>query len=264
MRSGVSMLTVNPVRAFADNYIWLIQGLKDTSRVVAVDPGDARPVVEALQREALSLAGILITHHHRDHTGGVEALVEKFQGVPVFGPARETIPALTRGLAEGDLVAFEDLGLRFQVQEVPGHTAGHIAYVGHGAVFCGDTLFSGGCGRLFEGTPAQMLGSLSRLSALPPDTLVYCTHEYTLSNLRFARVVDAGNAVTAAYEEECRQRRHREEPTLPSTIGRERNINPFLRCDREAVVRAAEQHVGRRLTTAVEVFSAVRQWKDQF
>lgn len=257
------MLTVNPVRAFADNYIWVIHGLKDAARVVAVDPGEARPVTEALRQGGLTLGGILITHHHRDHIGGVEELVERF-GVPVFGPAREAIPAMTRGLNEEDVVELADLGLRFQVREVPGHTAGHIAYVGHGAVFCGDTLFSGGCGRLFEGTPAQMLGSLSRLSALPADTRVYCTHEYTLSNLRFARVADPDNAVTAAYEENCRQRRNREEPTLPSTIGLERDINPFLRCDRESVVRAAERHAGRRLQSAVEVFAAVRQWKDQF
>lgn len=257
------MLTVIPVRAFADNYIWLIRGPRDGTRVLAVDPGDARPVVETLRQGGLSLAGILVTHHHPDHTGGVVELVERFR-ISVFGPTRETIPALTRGLAEGDLVEFDDLGLQFQVLEVPGHTAGHIAYAGHGALFCGDTLFSGGCGRLFEGTPEQMLRSLSRLSALPPETRVYCTHEYTLSNLRFARVVDPGNAATAAYEEDCRQRRNREEPTLPSTIGLERNINPFLRCDREPVVRAAEQHAGRRLTTAVDVFAAVRQWKDQF
>lgn len=257
------MLEVNAVRAFADNYIWLVHAITDRTRVAVVDPGDAQPVRQALSDSGLTLAAILVTHHHRDHVGGVQELVDEFP-VPVFGPARETIPGGPRALAQDDEVGLPELGLKFRVLDVPGHTAGHIAYVGHGAVFCGDTLFSGGCGRLFEGTPGQMLESLSRLQALPDETRVYCTHEYTLNNLRFARVADPGNPATAAYEEECRQKRAREEPTLPSTIGRERGINPFLRCDQDNVIRTAEAHAGRRLTTTTEVFAAVRHWKDQF
>jgi hydroxyacylglutathione hydrolase len=257
------MLEVNPVRAFADNYIWLLHAPDDRTRVVAVDPGDAQVVRQTLQNDGLTLAAVLVTHHHRDHVGGVESLVQEF-GVPVYGPARESIPGPFRALREGDDVELADVGLRFRVMDVPGHTAGHIAYVGHGAVFCGDTLFSAGCGRLFEGTPAQMLESLTRLSDLPGETLVYCTHEYTLNNLRFARVADPGNLATAAYEESCRQKRSREEPTVPSTIAREREINPFLRCASSTVKQAAEAHTGRLLGTTTEVFAAVRQWKDQF
>lgn len=257
------MLEVTPVRAFADNYIWLIHGATDRSRVVAVDPGDGPAVERALQERGLSLAALLVTHHHRDHTGGVEGLVARF-GIPVFGPARESIPGTPRPLGEGDEVTLAELGLGFRVMDVPGHTAGHIAYVGHGAVFCGDTLFSGGCGRLFEGTPAQMLDSLTRLADLPRATRVYCTHEYTMNNLRFARVADPGNAATAAYEEACMQKRNRDEPTLPSTIGLEREINPFLRCEDANVKQAAESHAGRRLMDTAAVFAAVRQWKDQF
>jgi hydroxyacylglutathione hydrolase len=257
------MLEVTPVRAFADNYIWLIHGETDRTRVAAVDPGDGQAVERTLQERGLTLAALLVTHHHRDHIGGVEALVARF-GVPVFGPARESIPGHCRPLGEGDEVTLAELGLGFSVMDVPGHTAGHIAYLGHGAVFCGDTLFSGGCGRLFEGTPAQMLDSLSRLADLPIETRVYCTHEYTLNNLRFARVADPGNAATAAYEVECMQKRNRDEPTVPSTIALERQINPFLRCDDSNVKHAAESHAGGRLTDKTAVFAAVRQWKDQF
>jgi hydroxyacylglutathione hydrolase len=257
------MLEVTPVRAFSDNYIWLIHGQTDRSRVAAVDPGDGLAVDRALQERGLTLAALLVTHHHRDHTGGVEALVAR-HGVPVFGPARESIPGPFRPLGGGDKVDLAELGMAFEVMDVPGHTAGHIAYVGHGAVFCGDTLFSGGCGRLFEGTPAQMLDSLTRLADLPRETRVYCTHEYTMNNLRFARVADPGNAATAAYEEECMQKRNRDEPTLPSTIALEREINPFLRCDDGNVKQAAESHAGRRLMDKTAVFAAVREWKDQF
>jgi hydroxyacylglutathione hydrolase len=257
------MLEVTPVRAFADNYVWLIHGSPDRTRVLAVDPGDPVPVANALQEQGLTLAGILITHHHRDHIGGVDSLVGRF-GVPVFGPAREAIPGSSRPLAGGEEVAFPDLGLGFRVIDVPGHTAGHIAYAGHGAVFCGDTLFSGGCGRLFEGTPAQMLDSLDRLASLPRDTKVYCTHEYTLNNLRFARTVEPGNADTAAYEGECMDKRKRDEPTVPSTIGRELAINPFLRCDDAGVKHAAESRAGGKLADRTAVFATLREWKDRF
>jgi hydroxyacylglutathione hydrolase len=257
------MLQVSPVRAFSDNYIWLIRAPADPGAAVVVDPGDARPVDEALERLHLRLGAILVTHHHADHVGGVEALVAR-HAAPVFGPARETLPCPAQALDDGGTVDLERLGLRFDVMAVPGHTLGHIAYAGHGAVFCGDTLFSAGCGRLFEGTPAQMLGSLDRLAALPDDTAVYCAHEYTQSNLRFAAAVEPGNPDVQDALAETGRKRERDEPTLPSTLGRERRINPFLRSRTPSVRAAAERHAGRPLPDATDVFAAVRSWKDGF
>jgi hydroxyacylglutathione hydrolase len=257
------MLRVTPVNAFSDNYIWLIHEREASRRVVAVDPGDSVPVIQYLHREGLELAAILITHHHADHVGGVSRLVELFD-VPVFGPADESIPCRTTALAGGDQVSLDDLDLHFDVVDVPGHTAGHIAYYGHGALFCGDTLFSAGCGRLFEGTPKQMSRSLDVLAALPPETKVYCTHEYTLSNLRFAATVEPGNAALADYVRDAEATRADGNPTLPSTLSLEIQINPFLRCDEETVRQAAERHSGRMLQDRVAVFTVVRAWKDVF
>ncbi len=258
-----TMLQVTPVRAFSDNYIWLIHSPRNPASVVVVDPGDAAPVERTLNEQGLKLAGVLITHHHPDHVGGVSALLQRRQA-PVFGPAGERVPGEPTKLREGDEANLPALGLSFRVLDVPGHTAGHIAYVGHGAVFCGDTLFSGGCGRLFEGTPEQMSASLGKLAGLGDDTQVYCAHEYTVSNLRFALAVEPDNADTANYLEECRARRARDEATVPSVIRRERNVNPFLRCDRETVKQAAEARAGRRLQNQPEVFAVIRQWKDAF
>jgi hydroxyacylglutathione hydrolase len=257
------MLKVRPLRAFHDNYIWLIHGPEDARRVAVVDPGDAAPVELALDERGLELAAILITHHHGDHTGGIRALLDRFDA-PVYGPAAESIPGRTHALRDGDAVRLASLGLNFEVIEVPGHTAGHIAYYGHGALFCGDTLFSGGCGRLFEGTPAQMTASLDRLASLPDATRVYCAHEYTLANLRFAATVEPDNRALADYASQARAMRAEDRPTLPSTVGRERAVNPFLRCDSPAVVRAAQTHSGRPLADRVEVFATVRAWKDSF
>ncbi len=257
------MLKVTPVCAFSDNYIWLIHENGAGNQVVAVDPGDAVPVLEHLATAGLDLAAILVTHHHGDHVGGVSRLVEQFE-VPVFGPATESIPCRTTALTQGDVVELGELGLRFDVLDVPGHTAGHIAYHGHGSLFCGDTLFSGGCGRLFEGTPSQMTTSLDRLSALPPETRVYCTHEYTLSNLRFARMVEPGNDALSAYCQRAKHHRAQGQPTLPSTLALEAEINPFLRCDTETVRESAERYRGSSLKDRVDVFAAVRAWKDEF
>ena len=257
------MLKVEPIRAFADNYIWVIRGSADPTRVAIVDPGDAAPVVSGLEERGLHLTCILITHHHPDHVGGIPDLLSRFS-VPVYGPARETIPGITHKLGEGDRVTLAEMGLEFRILDVPGHTAGHIAYVGHGAVFCGDTLFSAGCGRLFEGTPEQMANSLDKLAKLDPQTRVYCTHEYTLSNLRFAQAVEPGNSALAAYSAECQAKRACDESTIPSTIALEHSVNPFLRCATQSVKQAAEAHVGHALDSSVAIFAAVRAWKDGF
>lgn len=257
------MLQVSPLRAFSDNYIWLIRSPADPAAVAVVDPGDARAVEAGLAREGLALRAILVTHHHGDHVGGVRELAAS-HGAPVWGPARERLPCDVQPLDDGDVVRLDHLDLEFSVMAVPGHTLGHIAYAGHGALFCGDTLFSAGCGRLFEGTPGQMLGSLDRIAALPDETLVYPAHEYTLGNLRFASVADPGNGAVHDALAEVSARRERDEITLPSHLARERRINPFLRCRDAALRESASRHVGRELTTPVEVFAAVRQWKDGF
>jgi hydroxyacylglutathione hydrolase len=257
------MLQVTAVPAFTDNYIWLIHGLRDASQVVAVDPGAAEPVLTALTRSGLALRGMLLTHKHHDHVGGVAELLDRFD-VPVYAPRADPIPAEPTRLSEGERAEFAELGLRFDVLDVPGHTLGHIAYVGHGAVFSGDTLFSAGCGRLFEGTPEQMSASLAKFAALPAETTVYCGHEYTVSNLRFAQEVEPANVAIRKHLQKCMELRARDEATLPSTVSQERNINPFLRCDEGTVKQAAERHAGCRLQSHVEVFATLRAWKDGF
>lgn len=231
--------------------------------VAAVDPGDAAPVLDYLAREGLALAAILCTHHHGDHVGGIEDLTARFP-VPVYGPASERIPRRSHGLTDGDLVTVPGLGLRFEVLGVPGHTLGHIAYYGHGLLFCGDTLFSAGCGRLFEGTAAQMHASLSRLRSLPGDTRVFCAHEYTASNLRFAATVEPGNAEIESYARAVNAKRARGLPTLPSTLDQELRINPFLRCRERLIRESAAAHAGRPLVGEDEIFAELRRWKDGF
>lgn len=257
------MLEVSPVRAFSDNYLWLVRTPGDPAGAVVVDPGDARPVQVALEKQGLQLRAILVTHHHPDHVGGVRALAARYSA-EVFGPARESLPCEFRPLEGGAVVSLAGLGLEFDVMDVPGHTLGHIAYHGHGALFCGDTLFSAGCGRLFEGTPAQMLDSLDRIAALPDETLVYCAHEYTLGNLRFAAAVEPGNADVLESLDAVQALRGRDAITLPATLGHERRINPFLRCREPAVRAAAEARAGRTLASASDVFAVVRAWKDGF
>jgi hydroxyacylglutathione hydrolase len=254
---------LTPIPAFSDNYIW---ALHDGVQALVVDPGEAEGVATWLKREGLRLDTILITHHHPDHTGGVAALREA-TGARVIGPARERMPEPLERVAAGEEV--QALGLRFEVLEVPGHTAGHIAFYaaefdGAPLLFCGDTLFSGGCGRLFEGTPAQMLDSLTRLAALPDHTRVCCTHEYTLSNLRFATAVEPHNAELASYLLRCQSLRAQNFPTLPSSIGLEKRINPFLRTAQPEVVQTAKARSPGQPTDAVSVFATLREWKNVF
>lgn len=248
--------------AFADNYIWM---LHDGARAVVVDPGDAAPVHAALDRLGLKLAAILVTHHHADHVGGVQSLRPRLDG-PVYGPASETIPQPCVPLHEGQQI--EVLGLRFEVLDIPGHTAGHIAYAQQDApeaplMFCGDTLFSAGCGRLFEGTPAQMSRSLAKLAALPGATRVCCGHEYTLANLRFAAAVEPDNPARAEHQKRCQVLRAAGQPTLPSSIGLELQINPFLRCAEPDVISAARLQ-GATSNDPVSVLAALREWKNRY
>ncbi len=256
----IAGMQIVPLSAFSDNYIWAIvaDGL-----CVVVDPGDAAPVERFLAERHLTLDAILITHHHGDHTGGIAALSARHHP-KVFGPATEAIAGLTDTLTDGATQSLLNGALSLSVMAVPGHTAGHIAYLSPGALFCGDTLFSAGCGRLFEGTPAQMHASLGRFAALPDDTRVYCAHEYTQSNLRFALAVEPGNPDIVAYSGQCDALRAQARPTIPTTIGVERRINPFLRCDQADVRRMAEAVSGETLEDAGAVFAALRRWKNEF
>jgi hydroxyacylglutathione hydrolase len=263
-RDFIPLIQVHPVPAFSDNYLWVMH---DGLTAVAVDPGDARPVIDYLVANNLVLEAILCTHHHADHVGGVDDLLDFFElrdRIPVYGPATEVIPSRTVALREGDHVGFPSLNLLFDVLDVPGHTAGHIAYASDGVLFCGDTLFACGCGRLFEGTAAQMTDSISKLRALPTDTKVYCAHEYTMSNIRFAEAVEPGNVALKARKAQCAAMRERGEPTIPTTIGVELAVNPFMRWDQPDVIRAASQHAGRVVAAAADVFAVIREWKNRF
>lgn len=262
------MITVSGVPAFTDNYLWLIE---HDGRAAVVDPGDGAAILAALEARGLALCAILITHHHPDHIGGIARLKQAFD-VPVYGPRAEAakIPALEILLDDGDAVDLTALAARFTVLAVPGHTLGHIAYYRAAQdgspplLFCGDTLFSAGCGRLFEGTPAQMHASLARLAGLPGETVVYCAHEYTLSNLDFATAVEPANAALAAEFARVKALRAAGIPSIPTTISREQAINPFLRAADPAVIEAVARHGERPAEGPVEVFAALRRWKDGY
>ena len=258
------MITVTPLPAFTDNYLWLVHA---NGRGVVVDPGDAAVIEAGLLEHGVSLSAILVTHHHPDHIGGVAQLREA-HGVPVYGPRAEAgkISALTHLLDDGDRVSLPELSLELDVLAVPGHTLGHIAYhdARAGLLFCGDTLFAGGCGRLFEGTPQQMYRSLQRLAALPPQTQVFCAHEYTLSNLAFAQAVEPDRSALAGEVARVRALRAEGVASVPSTIARELDFNPFLRCSVPAVGEQAARQGTVSGVDAVSVFASLRSWKDRF
>jgi hydroxyacylglutathione hydrolase len=261
-RCCMTMLNVMAVPAFDDNYLWLIH---DGRSATVIDPGDGTPILTALATNQLALVSILLTHHHADHVGGVPHLLQHFQ-VPVFGPRHDSIRHVTEPLDEGDIVSIPALNLTFSVLAVPGHTRGHIAYVAsrENWLFCGDTLFGGGCGRLFEGTPAQMLTSLEKLAALPDETKVYCAHEYTLANLRFAHAVEPGNNAISARMTSEQAKRHANQATIPSSIGLEKATNPFLRVHEPEIIANVMAHQRLEPPEPVAVFAALREWKNTF
>ncbi len=255
------MLGINAIPAFDDNYIWLLRDSGGT-RATVVDPGDEEPVLAALEAQGLKLGAILLTHHHYDHIGGVEALRVAFPKVRVFGPEDRRIRTFTDMVHEGDAVRVPDLGERFQVLEVPGHTSTHIAYLGAGALFCGDTLFAAGCGRVFDGTFDQLAASLGHIAALPAETLCYCAHEYTLANLEFASRVEPESTAVAQRKQAVSSLRKSGRPSVPSRLSEELATNPFLRTGVPAVRASVEATSGKSLATGAEVFKALRRWKD--
>lgn len=262
-----STIVITPLKSFTDNYIWVISS-SDSNKVSFVDPGDANTCIDYLEKENKDLNSILITHHHHDHTGGIKSLVEysrkKQIDINVIGPDNKKIEGITETVSEGNTVRIMDNDLTLTVIDLPGHTLDHIAYYVDDILFCGDTLFSGGCGRLFEGTPSQMHHSLQKLANLPERTRVYCTHEYTLANLEFALTVDPSNLELVHYFNQVVSLRANDKVTLPSSIQREKQINPFLRCNKTSIQESASEYSGKEITEEVAVFGAIRTWKDNF
>lgn len=258
------MLTVKPLSAFTDNYIWLLKQ-DNEKQCIVVDPGDASVVINELTNESLTLSAILVTHHHNDHTGGVNQLKERYN-VPVYGPENSPFQGITQTISDGDTLML--LNESFEVSTVPGHTLDHLAFYTDSTpipkLFCGDTLFLAGCGRLFEGTPAQMLASMDKFRELPPKTEVYCTHEYSLANLTFANAVEPNNSKIGQVLNQCKKLREQNAPTLPSSIEQELAINPFLRTRKPSVINSAKAYKEVSKMDEVEVFAAIREWKNSY
>ncbi len=251
-----------PIPALKDNYIWMLIN-SDNQHVAIVDPSEAQPVIDYMNQENLTPVAILITHHHWDHVGGIPDLVANYS-VPVYTPATETVKFSTNLVTEGDKIELTELDIVLNVLDVPGHTAGAVAYYNEELVFSGDTLFTAGCGRMFEGTPKQMHHSLTKFKSLPDNTLLYCGHEYTEANLSFAGTVEPSNPDIQARLHEVQKLRKSGKPTIPSTLALEKKTNPFLRCEVDSVVQSASTHSGQTLTDSTQVFAAIRQWKDDF
>ncbi len=254
-------LTIHPLRALKDNYIWTIVN-PIAKLAIVVDPGEATPVEHFLNDQGLTLSAILITHKHGDHCAGIAQL--KSHHVRVYAPVGAVTAHVTDTVIGGQVILFPEFGLECHVLAIPGHTLEHVAYYDGMRLFCGDTLFGAGCGRIFEGTPTQMYASLQQLATLSPETLMYCGHEYTLANLRFALAVDPDHQPTLDRFEEVQKKMERHEPTLPVTLREELLTNPFLRCREETVIHAVEMKVGKKLTNEIDVFAAMREWKNNF
>ena len=263
MQTKTSPLKITPLHAFDDNYIWCIE-TQESDHFVVVDPGDASVVKSYALKIQKKLSAILVTHHHGDHTGGVAELAAHYSDIPVYGPENSPYQGITHTLKEDSNVNI--LGVNFNVMEIPGHTLDHIAYFNHQQeiIFCGDTLFLAGCGRVFEGTPKQMHHSLSKIMELPPTTRAYPTHEYSLANLEFAMAVDENNAALKLVQKKCKDKRSASQVTLPTTLAQEAAINPFLRVDDKAVIASANKYKANELHHPSEVFAALRQWKNDF
>jgi hydroxyacylglutathione hydrolase len=256
----MSMLRVWPVPVFSDNYVWVLER-EGSDEVAVVDPGDGSPVIEAVLDRGLRIAAVLLTHHHHDHVGGLAGVIRQFHPA-VFGSGGDGVPGLDRPLEDGGTAALPFLDIDLDVVALPGHTSRHLGYVGEKIAFVGDTLFAGGCGRVFEGTTDQMHDSLSRLASLVPETKAYCAHEYTVVNLRFGLLVEPGNESMSERLAAAETARAAGQPTVPSTIGYELETNVFLRCSEPGVVAAAEEHAQRDLSPGAEVFGVIRGWKD--
>ena len=258
---------VTAIKAFNDNYIWALAN-NNNEKIALVDPGDAAVCIEYIEANNLILSTILITHPHSDHVGGIEKLLEyaktKSWSVAVYGPANERIAQLDVTLKENDIVTLAELNCQLNLLDLPGHTKGQIAYYNNDMVFCGDTLFSGGCGRLFEGTPEQMHNSLTKLANLPKNTLIFCAHEYTQANLAFALALEPKNSDLHSYAEQVKLKRQQKQATIPSNIGLERKINPFLRCQESSIIHAERAYTNQKKSSDSEVFAAIRAWKDNF
>ena len=256
------MIEIIPLPALKDNYIWLLKN-KISRHVVIIDPSEAEPVLDLVKSDNLIPIAIMITHHHWDHVGGIPGITEQFD-IPVYTPKTETVAGSTNPVGEGDIVSLPELDLNLNILDVPGHTSGAVAYYTNEMVFSGDTLFTAGCGRMFEGTPPQMHASLSKFKALADETLLYCGHEYTVANLKFAAAVEPDNKAIQERLQLAEEARSLNQPTVPATLAEEKITNPFLRCEKPAVISAASNFLGKSLHEPSEVFAAVRQWKDNF